>query len=266
MARRPFEARRGGPRLDTHLEARLRAIEQHLFERGSLDAADYDQADEMLGGGIESVQSSGGGGGGGGGPVTLAGDVTGPSGSTTVVAIQNVPVVAPVAGDDLQFAQYVNASGDIEWVAVPLTGDVSGNNTATSVDKIKGKAVDTPAAGDDQQFAQYDNGSGTIRWVPVTAALLTWPIVTKTADYTATVADAIVLIDTTGGAVTITLPAVATMTGRMLVMKKISTPDANTVTLDGNGAEQIDGALTYVFNVPYMSISLVCDGTAWWVI
>jgi hypothetical protein len=87
---------------------------------------------------------------------------------------------------------------------------------------------------------------------------------TITANDTATTADGFIKVDTTAGNVTLTLPTAASMKGRVLIVKKISTPDVNLVTLDGNGAETIDGATTYVFNIPLMSVSLISDGAAWW--
>jgi hypothetical protein len=144
-----------------------------------------------------------------------------------------------------------------------LTGDVSGLLTANTVNKIKGVPVDTPVAGDDQQFAQYDLSSGTIRWVNVTAPV--FPIRTITVSGAATIADGVILVDATLGAVTVTLPAVATMTGRVLVVKKKDT-SANAVILDGNGAETVDDLATFPFATPYTAISVISNGVAWWVI
>lgn len=65
-------------------------------------------------------------------------------------------------------------------------------------------------------------------------------VVTET--YSVLAGDAIVLVDSTGGAFTVTLPA-ATGSGRILTFKKTDVA-ANAVTLDGAGAETIDGAAT----------------------
>jgi len=66
------------------------------------------------------------------------------------------------------------------------------------------------------------------------------------------------------GTVTVTLPAVASSTGRILTIKKIGS--AQTVTVDGADAETIDGATTVDITVQYNSITIQCDGTAWWVL
>jgi hypothetical protein len=78
-----------------------------------------------------------------------------------------------------------------------------------------------------------------------------------TTDHTLTVDDTAI-----GGNVTINLPAVATATsGFDLVVKK--TGSTYTVTLDGNGAETIDGAATYALTIQNESVRVTCDGTGW---
>ena len=70
--------------------------------------------------------------------------------------------------------------------------------------------------------------------------------------------------DTVGGAVTVNLPAASGVNGRVYHIKKLGS--TGNVTIDANGAETIDGALTQVISVQYTSLMLVCDGTGWWVI
>jgi hypothetical protein len=69
--------------------------------------------------------------------------------------------------------------------------------------------------------------------------------------------------DMTGGAFTITLPAAASSSGRVLIFKKTDA-SANAFTLDGNGAETIDNAATLVGSiVRYSTVCIVCNGTGW---
>ena len=58
---------------------------------------------------------------------------------------------------------------------------------------------------------------------------------------------------------TLNLPAGAT--GRVLKFKKVGS--SGTVTLDGNGAETIDGATTFAVGSQYMSFTLVWTGQEW---
>jgi len=70
-----------------------------------------------------------------------------------------------------------------------------------------------------------------------------------------------VLCDTSGGGFTVTLPAAATCAGRVYVVKNKST---NTATVQGNGAETIDGSNTYALSAQWQSVTIQSDGTAWY--
>ena len=69
------------------------------------------------------------------------------------------------------------------------------------------------------------------------------------------------LVDTSGGAVTVTLQP---MSGRLadIVVKKVSA-DANNVVIEGDGAETIDGAANVTFNTQYESRTLRPASGAW---
>lgn len=70
--------------------------------------------------------------------------------------------------------------------------------------------------------------------------------------------------DATAGNVTINLPAAALNTGRILeIMKKDAT--VNTVTLDGNASETINGTTTRTLSTQYSFYRLRCDGLAWYI-
>ncbi len=75
----------------------------------------------------------------------------------------------------------------------------------------------------------------------------------------------VILVDTSGGGVTITLPPAAGVPGRTYVIKKTTT-DGNTLTIDGDGAETIDGAATVAFTTSRGCRIVYCDGTAWHII
>jgi hypothetical protein len=71
----------------------------------------------------------------------------------------------------------------------------------------------------------------------------------------------LVKVDTSAGNVTLTLPPAAAVTGYEVKVKKMTA--ANTLTLDGDGSETIDGAATLAWTVQYQSFTVVSDGTAW---
>jgi hypothetical protein len=99
-----------------------------------------------------------------------------------------------------------------------------------------------------------------VGWSPTVTMLA------KSADYTVTLADAgsdcQIAVDASGGARTITLYAASSNAGRQIKIKKTDS-SANTVTIDGNSSETIDGATTQVISAQYTSLSLVCDGSNW---
>lgn len=65
-----------------------------------------------------------------------------------------------------------------------------------------------------------------------------------------------------GGSTTITLPEVASAgAGFSVAFKKID--NVNDVIIDGNGAEQIDGAASRTMKAQYEGLVLVCNGSSW---
>ena len=84
----------------------------------------------------------------------------------------------------------------------------------------------------------------------------------KTGAYTIARGDSLVLVDATGAAVTITLPAANPYSGLQFTIKKTDA-SANAVTVDGSGAETIDGMATRALAAQYQSITIVSDGTGW---
>jgi hypothetical protein len=78
----------------------------------------------------------------------------------------------------------------------------------------------------------------------------------------------IILADATAAAITVTLPDVTTSEGIIYTIKKIDVSEnAVTVTPHGDaGAEPIDGANTYVLDDQYDTVTIICDGAAWYVL
>lgn len=91
-----------------------------------------------------------------------------------------------------------------------------------------------------------------------------WAVTTKTASYTATDTDVVILCDTTTSAITITLPAASGRSGKFYVIhRKAGT--TNSITIDPNASETIDGATT--ITVPTAAGSskwIFSDGTSWY--
>lgn len=90
-------------------------------------------------------------------------------------------------------------------------------------------------------------------------------ITTLSGDTTLTSTHYTVLVDATAGAIVITLPTVSTSNRRIYNIKKIDA-SANTVTIDGNGAEVIDGALTQVLATQWSALQMQNNSTAWYIL
>lgn len=77
-------------------------------------------------------------------------------------------------------------------------------------------------------------------------------------------------VDTTGGAVTATMPAASTLTGRTIVFKDVSATGAfatNGLTVAPNGADKIEGInSSFPFEAAGGRLRLYSDGTDWWIV
>jgi hypothetical protein len=86
-------------------------------------------------------------------------------------------------------------------------------------------------------------------------------VLTLTASATIKPEHSLVLVDTTGGSVAVTLPPARKCKGRFYRFKKLVA--ANTMTLVGNGAETIDGAATAAISAQYGNHTIASDGSNW---
>lgn len=130
----------------------------------------------------------------------------------------------------------------------------------------------TPPAADRMSF--WDNSESTVSWLEagqglqiITTTLSNsyiYPLATKVTDYTATTSDYTILVDTNSGNVTITLPAAASNTGRVFVIKCIDA--TNTCDIDPNGTEEIDGDNSNFELILHETIMIQSDGSNWWII
>ncbi len=89
-------------------------------------------------------------------------------------------------------------------------------------------------------------------------------LVNKTTTYVATTSDHTINCDTSGGAFTVTLPAASAAPEHILNIKQ-EVPSANLLTVDGDGTDTIDNALTATFSYP-TSLTVQSDGVSNWII
>lgn len=72
-------------------------------------------------------------------------------------------------------------------------------------------------------------------------------------------------VDASGGNRTINLPAASGCSGRIYIVKKVDST-ANTVTIDANGSETIDGDLTRVLSSQWSYLTIQSTGSSWYII
>lgn len=87
-----------------------------------------------------------------------------------------------------------------------------------------------------------------------------FPITSKTANYTATVNDDVVLAN---GTFTVTLYTAVGNTGRRVTVKNTNT---GIITVKGASTEKVDASNTLTLTQQYQSVTVESDGTQWWVV
>lgn len=89
---------------------------------------------------------------------------------------------------------------------------------------------------------------------------------TKTASYTITATDSVILANAATAAITITLSSAVGIAGRVYTVKKIDASAVNAVTIAAQTGQTIDGMTTQVLATQYATQSYVSDGANWFII
>lgn len=90
------------------------------------------------------------------------------------------------------------------------------------------------------------------------------PVTTVTASRTIKADAGFLLVDATAGAVTITLPPAREAIGFVITVLKTDA-GGNAVTIDGSGAETINGAATKSTTTQWAGWAITSNGAAWFV-
>lgn len=93
-----------------------------------------------------------------------------------------------------------------------------------------------------------------------TIGSLTTGLVTKTATYSASLNDHIVLMNTTSAALTLTLPSAIGIVGRQYIVVNVGTKILTIATVS---AQTINGGTSISLPAQYFSVMLLSDGANW---
>lgn len=106
------------------------------------------------------------------------------------------------------------------------------------------------------------DGAGNTSWTTVSAPLETIATVTGTGSIT----NDITLVNNSTS-VTVTLPTAVGIAGKKYTIKaKNNTTASKNITIATTASQTIDTVTTYVMRIPFESITVVSDGTAWFII
>jgi hypothetical protein len=104
--------------------------------------------------------------------------------------------------------------------------------------------------------------SGVPAWAD---ADVTFATSTKTSNYTITGTDVVIFANATSGNVTITLPTASSNAGYRFYIKRID-GSGNTCSVARSGSDTIDGQTSISLDLQYTSLTVVSDGSAWYII
>jgi hypothetical protein len=207
---------------------------------------------------------------------------------TGITTIGNAAATTNITGPTVNVTGLVSGSGaDSVVVQDPTTGRLKkvsmamvGANSFTADNGLTKTASNVQLGGTllkntniaQASFNLTTTGAGNVGFGTSTpnskltvAGSFATAITTKTANYSATDADHIIIVDASSAARIITLPSAAGLEGRQYIIKK-KDASANTVSITANGTDKIDGDGTILMSMQWQVRTLVSDGANWMII
>jgi hypothetical protein len=172
---------------------------------------------------------------------------------------------------------YTNARFDTQ-LATKDTDDISEGATNQYFTNARADARIAAATANDLSDVSYTAGAGidgyvltysntNSQWEAQAASGggggFTYTAITSASSPVSGAASTHYSADTSGGAITINLPALSGVSAGTEIRVKLKTA-GNTLTLDGNLSETIDGSTTYTLTVQNQAVTLVSDGSSNW--
>lgn len=198
---------------------------------------------------------------------TKASVVAATTGNITLSGAQTIDGVSVVAGNRVLVKDQSTPSQNGIYVAAAGAWSRSGDMDTWAEIVSAVVWVQQGTINGDTAWVFTNNTGGTLGSTSV--VVMKWAqanniLLSKNVDYTVTDGDngAVILVDASGANRTITLPAATGRSGFKIIVKKADS-STNTVIIDGNASETLDGATTKVLRIQYQTVALVCDGTGW---
>jgi len=159
--------------------------------------------------------------------------------------------------------------GDASTDTLTVNGAATFNADSTFSTNKKLQFRDTGIyinSGADGKLTISADGTGTdditLNGTVTFAAGITLKHVSKTSDYSATVDDCVIGVDTSSGTVTVTLPSAGAVAGKVFVINDEGGAAAtNNVVVATEGSETIDGSSSASITSNYGTLRLYSDGS-----
>jgi hypothetical protein len=199
------------------------------------------------------------------GSITSPTTGTGTSPASAIITVaSNIDDVQAAVANMTNINAVVSNSANINTVA-----GISANVTtvATNIGDIETTVANLPAiiaaptAATNAASSAADAAASASAAAAIIASGMYSAVQDKSANYTVVAADAgdLIRMTTTGGARTVTLPAISTVSDGFKVSVVKWTGDSNTVTVTRSGSDTINGQTTYVLSNQYSSATFVAD-------
>lgn len=179
--------------------------------------------------------------------------------SSDTLQVKALGITNAMLAGSIAYSKLSIASGDI--VAAKLAADVAGGGLTSTVGVLAvGAGNGITVSADAVAVADALSLVTSLTTPKITNSGPLFETGIEEFSATGTVASTSLYVVLSGTSTyTLNLPAGAT--GRVLKFKKVGS--SGTVTLDGSGAETIDGATTFAVGTQYMSFTLVWTGLEW---
>jgi hypothetical protein len=177
--------------------------------------------------------------------------------SSTESAADSITIISTAGGID------ISASGAAAGEDIDITATGSSINITATENVTDAIVINASGAA---SALQLDAGTGSIRFgsglvVPSTA------VNNAASPYTVLGTDYLLAVDSSAGAVTVTLPAATALAGRTFVIRDVGgAAAANNITIGGGGTNLVGGgaaAASKILSAAYSGATVYSNGTIW---